>query len=173
MGLDTSNHLLSLSRKETNARKRIRLLAVSLFLAGQSRTNIAKRLSTARSSVNNWVSNYLKNGLAGLENKPITGRPSKLTPEQLCMLAAYIKNSSNNHEGGRLTGEGISNYIDAQFSVRYHVDHVYKLLKKLGFSWITSRSRHPKQSQVAQEAFKKLPNGNDPSHPGTPSFRTH
>ncbi len=81
--LDTSNHLLSLSRQETNVRKRIRLLVISLFLVGENRTNIAKRLSTARSSVNKWVSNYLKYGLAGLENKPITGRPSKLTPEQL------------------------------------------------------------------------------------------
>ncbi|WP_428847828.1 helix-turn-helix domain-containing protein [Shewanella abyssi] len=31
-------------------------------------------------------------------------------------------------------------------------------------SWITSRSKHPKQSPEAQMAFKKLPVGNDPSH---------
>ena len=40
--------------------------------------------------------------------------------------------------------------------------HVYKILKQLGFSWITSRSKHPKQSIQDQESFKKLPTGNDP-----------
>ncbi|WP_442960614.1 helix-turn-helix domain-containing protein, partial [Pseudoalteromonas sp. Cn5-37] len=34
----------------------MRLLAVSLFYEGNSRTDIAKRLNTARSSVNKWVS---------------------------------------------------------------------------------------------------------------------
>ncbi|WP_442961274.1 helix-turn-helix domain-containing protein, partial [Pseudoalteromonas sp. SWN166] len=50
-----------MSRKEPNARKRIRLLAVSLFFEGENRTNIAKRLNTARASVNKWVSSYLNN----------------------------------------------------------------------------------------------------------------
>lgn len=71
MDLDTSKKLLALSRRESNARKRIRLLAVSLFLEGENRTNIAKRLNTARSSVNKWVSNYLNKGLEGLDSKPM------------------------------------------------------------------------------------------------------
>jgi hypothetical protein len=29
-------------------------------------------------------------------------------------------------------------------------------------SWITTRSKHPKQSIEAQETFKKIPNKNDP-----------
>ncbi|PKF58399.1 winged helix-turn-helix domain-containing protein [Alteromonadales bacterium alter-6D02] len=46
--------------------------------------------------------------------------------------------------------------MSTQFGVDYHLNHVYKLLKKIGFSWITSRSKHPKQSQKAQDEFKKL-----------------
>ncbi|MCP3908605.1 MAG: winged helix-turn-helix domain-containing protein, partial [Oceanicoccus sp.] len=64
----------------------------------------------------------------------------------------------------RLTGEDIVHYIHTEFGVHYHLNHVYKILKQLGFSWITSRSKHPKQSLQSQEAFKKLPAGNDPSH---------
>lgn len=173
MNLEESKQLLALSRKEPNARKRIRLLAVSLFFEGENRTNIAKRLNTARGSVNKWVSNYLNNGVAGLNNKPIKGRPAKLTSQQLDTLSHYVKQSARSSEGGRLMGEDIAQYIDDQFNVRYHTDHIYKLLKKLGFSWITSRSKHPKQSKESQEAFKKVPSGNDPSHPRTPSFRSH
>ncbi|EOK5605081.1 hypothetical protein ACM6UC_000979 [Vibrio parahaemolyticus] len=32
----------------------------------------------------------------------------------------------------------------------------------MGFSWITSRSKHRKQSQKIQDDFKKIPNRNDP-----------
>ncbi|MGS0537155.1 helix-turn-helix domain-containing protein [Pseudoalteromonas sp. SaAl2] len=74
MSLDESKQLLALSRKESNPRKRIHLLAVSLFLESENKTNIAKQLNTARSSINKWVSNYLNNGVAGLNNKPIKGR---------------------------------------------------------------------------------------------------
>jgi hypothetical protein len=35
----------------------------------------------------------------------------------------------------------------------------------LGFSWITSRSKHPKQSEEAQEDFKKTANWNDQLDP--------
>jgi hypothetical protein len=46
--------------------------------------------------------------------------------------------------------------------------NVYRVMDALGFSWITSRSKHPKQSQQTQDTFKKLPVGNDPSHSGSP-----
>ena len=162
MNLDTSKQLLALSRKEPNARKRIRLLAVSLFFEGENRTNIAKRLNTARSSVNKWVSDYLAHGLTGLSNKPIAGRPSKLTTFELEKLSNYIKQFPALNNGGRLTGEDITRYIATEFNINYSPNHIYKLLKQLGFSWITSRSKHPKQSQESQEAFKKVSSGNDP-----------
>ena len=122
-------------------------------------------MNTARGSVNKWVSNYLSNGLSGLDNKLISGRPPKLNPSQLEQLSTYIKTFSTSDKGGRLTGEDIVAYIYSQFNVKFHPDHIYRMLKKLGFSWVTSRSRHPKQSQQCQEAFKKVPSVNDPSHP--------
>ncbi len=164
MNLETSKQLLALSRKETNARKRLRLLAVSLFFEGENRANIARRLNTARGSVNKWVSNYLASGISGLDNKPIPGRPPKFPPSQLEQVSKYINSSATANNGGRLTGENIARYIASQFNVQFHHDHIYKLLKQLGFSWFTSRSRHPKQSQESQEAFKKVPTGNDREH---------
>ncbi len=97
---------MALSRKESNGRKRVRLLAVSYFKEGLSRTEIALRLKVARGSVNKLVSNFLQHGLSGLENKPIQGRPHSLTQEQLKLLGAYIeKQIECTDEGGRLTGQ--------------------------------------------------------------------
>lgn len=156
--------LLALSRKEKNARKRMRLLAASLFLRGENRTNIAKRLNVARSSVNLWVALYLSEGVSGLDNKKGAGRPRKLTSSQQEQLYQYVQRRSQSSQGGRLTGADIVEYIYDNFHVSYNIGHVYKVIKQLGFSWITTRSKHPKQSDEVQGAFKKVPPGNDPSH---------
>ncbi|MFU2510253.1 IS630 family transposase [Pseudoalteromonas sp. ASV78] len=128
------------------------MLAVSLFLEGENRTNIAKRLNTARGSVNKWVSNYLNNGVAGLNNKPIKGRPAKLTSQQLDTLPHYVKQSARSSEGGRLMGEDIAQYIYDQFNVRYHTDHIYKLLKSLGLAG----SQAVLSTQSSQKKAKRL-----------------
>lgn len=134
----------------------MRLLAISHFLNGENRTAIANRLSVARSSVNAWVSNFLNNGLSGLENKGGAGRPRMLTEQQLEQLKQYILTHANEKQGGRLTGADIGDYIHQHFDVRFNSGHVYKIIKRLGFSWITTRAKHPKQSQAAQDAFKKV-----------------
>ena len=165
MNLELSKQLLTLSRKEANARKRMRLLAVSLFFEGENRTHISQRLNVARSSVNKWVSDYLEYGLTGLDNKPISGRPAHLTEQQQLEVKAFILNQTQSASGGRLVASDIQAYISTEFNVHYQLGNIYRLLHSLNLSWITSRSKHPKQSTEAQEAFKKVSSVNDPSHP--------
>ena len=158
----TSEEILALSRAEKDPRKRIRLLAVSLFLEGRSRTEVTNRLKVARGSVNTWVAKYLAHGLKGLDAKKNKGRGSYLTTPQKQQLISHIEASCMKTSGGRLTGDDIRKYIQLHFDVDYHPNAIYKLLTQLSFSWITSRSKHPKQSPEAQTAFKKVPTGNDP-----------
>lgn len=150
----------SLASKQKTVQMKIRLLALSHFQDGKSRTDIAKYLKVSRGSVNNWVAAYLKEGLTGLEEKPRSGRPPFITTKQKEELAAYIKARAMNEKGGRLTGADIHHYIESEFGQSYHPDSIYYLLTKMGFSWITSRSKHPKQSEERQEAFKKNQNEN-------------
>lgn len=98
----------------------------------------------------------------GLQEKPRTGRPPFLTSEQRDQLSQYIKDKANDTQGGRLTGADIHAYIVKEFGQHYHPDSIYYLLDHMGFSWITSRSKHPKQSQKAQDDFKKIQIRNDP-----------
>ncbi len=116
----TSTDLLQLSRKETNARKRMRLLVVSYFLDGYNRTEIAKTLKVARASANLWVSAYLSEGISGLDSTPPPGRPPKLSNNQLEQLAQYIDKQSHSTDGGRLTGQDVCDYIHTEFGIGYH-----------------------------------------------------
>ncbi|MBQ4853045.1 helix-turn-helix domain-containing protein, partial [Pseudoalteromonas sp. MMG012] len=115
----------------------MRLLAVALFFEGENRTNIARRLNTARSSVNKWVSNYLESGLAGLDNKPISGRPANLTIQQQSAVKAFVLQHAKSTGGGRLIAADIQKYIIDNFNVKYQLGNVYRLLHSLELSWIT------------------------------------
>jgi len=160
----TSDALLKLSKGEKNPHKRVRLLAVSLFLECQNRAQVARQLKVAMRSVNNWVTRFLSEGISGLEDKPRRGKKPSLSDKQKLQLARFIAHRAKSENGGRLTGSDVQAYITEHFDVTYHHNHIYRLLKHLGFSWITSRSKHPKQKDGVQDAYKKVPCGNDHSH---------
>lgn len=148
----------SLASKQKTIQMKTRLLALSHFQDGKSRTDIARYLKVSRTSVNKWVSIYLSEGLAGLEEKPRTGRPPFINTQQINQLVAYIETRASSEQGGRLTGADIHHFIQTTFGKSYHPDSIYYLLNKIGFSWITSRSKHPKQSEALQDDFKKNQN---------------
>ena len=94
-----------------------------------------------------WITREATNRKTGFL-KPCTAK----------QLTDFIELRAKSNEGGRLTGADIHTYIMKEFGKNYHPDSIYYLLKHLGFSWISSRSRHPKQSDKIQEDFKKIQN---------------
>lgn len=157
---------ISLAKAETSdARRRIRLLALAHFQDGHTRTQIALFLKVGRNSVNKWVANFHAHGLAGLDTVRPPGRPAGLNELQRSQLREFIDEQCLRTSGGRLQGMDIQAYIEQTFGVIYRLSNIYRLLHEMGFSWITSRSKHPKQAPQVQETFKKLPTGNDPLHP--------
>ncbi len=83
--------ILALSKQEKNANKKIRLLAVATFLQINNRSEVARRLNVSRRSVNDWVSSFLNQGLAGLEDKPRIGKKSRLTPSRKSKCASLLR----------------------------------------------------------------------------------
>ncbi len=155
----------SLIAKKTNGRMRVRLMALSHIKDGANNTQTARNLHISRRIVNDWVKRFYEQGLDGLKEKPRSGRPCALDQQQLVQLSEYIRKNSIKESGGRLKAQTLVTYIAQEFTIEYTIFNVYRLLHQLGFSWITSRSRHPKQSDKIQENFKKIRNGNDPDDP--------
>ena len=163
--MHTSDVFKLVAKQASSAQQRMRYLALYHFKRGESRSQTAINLGVARGSVNTWVSNYLTYGLAGLQDKPRPGRTRQLCEAQQKQLKQFIQDNAVKPGGGRLIAEDVRRYIRDTLHVDYELRNVYRIMHSLGFSWITSRSKHPKQSQEAQDAFKKRPAGNDPSHP--------
>ncbi|TNZ89983.1 DNA-binding protein [Vibrio parahaemolyticus] len=56
-----------------------------------------------------------------------------------------MKDKANDTQDGELTGSDILAYIVKEFGEHYHPDSIYYLpnhMGFMGFSWITSRSKH-------------------------------
>jgi transposase len=63
----------------------------------------------------------------------------------------------NNKNGGRVRLKDIQNMLAKDFNIHYqNINGVHYLLTKLGLSWISARSKHPKQDKEAQALYKKL-----------------
>lgn len=110
----------------------------------------------SRVSVNKWVKAYLDYGFEEVQEKPHSGRPQRLTEEQRQELKLYITEHAIDVNVGRLQARDIGLYIESNFGISYKKSGIYRLLHSIGLSWITTRSKHPKQSVEAQEAFKKF-----------------
>ena len=102
--MHTPEELKKLAFQESNARVRVRLLALYHFRLGNNRAQVARILGVARGSVNKWVNRYLANGLEGIQTKASTGRPSKLSDSQRAQIARFVLSQVDAKDGGRLIG---------------------------------------------------------------------
>ena len=146
---------VSLSKHARKRRVHERLLILAHVKMGKSITQAADALFVGKPVVKRCLKNFFSKGLEGLEDKPRSGRPTRLARAHHQDLIALIEASHESTSGGRLTGQDIVNLIEKKWQERYTVSGVYALLKSLEMSGVSSRSKHPKQHHHQQEAFKK------------------
>ena len=140
-----------------DARAARRMLALALVLEGSSREEAARHAGMDRQTLRDWVHRYNEEGLAGLHDRPRPDRKPRLTPEQEAELATAVERGPDPDRDGvvRWRRVDLQALIEARFAVRLHERSVGKVLRRLGFSRVSVRPRHPKADAAAQEAFKK------------------
>ncbi len=70
------------------ARKFKRVLALLELNRGRTFTTVAQTVGATKQSVSTWASKYREMGLAGLEDKPIKGRPPTISGEERAKITA-------------------------------------------------------------------------------------
>ena len=110
-----------------------------------------------RQTLRDWVHRFNAAGPDGLFDHWTEGPKPRLSPEQLAELAVIVEAGPNRKVDGvaRWRRIDLKRVIVDKFGVDYHQPYVGKLLKKLGFSHISARPRHPAQDERIVEAFKK------------------
>lgn len=147
---------IGMARKESNSKNRVRLLAMASIQDGKTLERISEVLKVHWKTIQSWLRNFRNFGLEGLYVKTTKARQSKLTKDIADWVVNFITFLNNCDTGGHITGKQLQKILYEQFALRCCLKSVYNLLHKLKFSWISSRSKHPKSDEEAQEQYKKF-----------------
>jgi transposase len=137
---------------ETRRRKFVAFLKRNLSLR-----EIARRLGCHASSVMRWRNAFRAKGPDGLKAKPAPGRPPRLGAPQKQRLVHLLGQGAVAH-GYRTelwTTQRIADLIEQRLGVRYHRNHVGKLLHQLGWSHQKPERRALERDEAAIEAWKR------------------
>ncbi|RLA18499.1 MAG: transcriptional regulator [Gammaproteobacteria bacterium] len=144
-----------LAKQEKHSRTRIRWLAMAHLQEGREYHEVATFLCIKVGTVKLWLRKFKADGLNGLQESPRSGAKRKLDPSQETIFKEAVVSLQEKREGGRITGHDIQQLLKEQFKVKCSLSSVYNMLSRLNLVWITVRSKHPKQSQMTQDDFKK------------------
>jgi len=110
--------------------------ALELLDEGRSLHEVAGLLGCAPSSVMRWRDARDAGGEDALKAKPVSGRPPKLTDKQKRSLEKILLKGpiASGYRTDLWTTARIAQVIERKFGVRYHRDHVGRLLGQMGWS---------------------------------------
>ncbi len=111
-----------------------RLKAWEMYQNGISQVEIARELGVTRGAVSQWMKTAREEGGPNaLVRKAATGRPSRISPEDLEKLSQMLTDSPRDYgfEADRWSNARVADLIAQKFSVTYHPVHVARLLKKI------------------------------------------
>ena len=153
----SAEELRRLARQETNGRVACRLIALANVRDGMSREQAARQAGMDRQTLRDWVIRFNAEGVAGLGDRPKSGRPSWLDEGQLATLKALVLRGPDPERDGVSTwrAKDLCRIVATRFGVSYSENGMLRRLHELGLSWQKARPIHPEADRKAQEAFKK------------------
>jgi transposase len=116
--------------------ERRRRRAIDLLAQGLSLREVARQVQASTNSVYQWRHVWQHGGEAALAPKPAPGRPRKLTDVQCEQLLQLLLQGAKTHgfPNELWTLKRIAAVIRVQFGVDYHHAHVWKIVRRLGWS---------------------------------------
>jgi len=113
-----------------------RYRALALLQQGLSPVEVAQRVGVDRRSVRRWNSAARRQGQEALRAQPAPGRPTRLSAGQQRVLERALLRGPEaaGFPTPLWTCPRVADWIQQRFGIRYHVDHVGRLLHALGFT---------------------------------------
>ena len=151
MGLQDEIH------RNKDARYDHRLHAVLLVARGNSCKQVAEDLGDSLRTVQSWVNAFNKDGLEGLMESEHSGRPARLTDDQLDTISTALRRSPSDFglPGNIWDGKTLSAFIRKSFQLTIGVRQCQRLFGELGFRYRKPRPMILGSSAEAKEEFKK------------------
>jgi transposase len=139
--------------------KRLWRRAQAVVLAKQGRTaqDIADALGCSLKAVKNWVAQYNHGGIEALHERPRSGRPPRLDPQEYPRLKQRL-DAPPRPEDGVCTFRGLDvrRILGQEFGALMSLQAVYDLLHRLGYNDLMPRPHHEDANPEVQEFFKEI-----------------
>ena len=103
---------------------------------GWYQRDIAEALDVSEEAVSRWLARAQGGGPEALRARPVPGHPPRLSPAQRRSIPELLWHGPEAYgfRGQVWTCARVARVIEEEFGVRYHKDHVGRLLKDLGWT---------------------------------------
>ncbi len=131
-------------------------------LQGASPYDAARLFGHSPRTVEYWLHRLLSSGLAGLWEGERTGRPGRLSNEDLQKLRKELLRSPRDlgYDQNLWDGVLLSHHLAKEYATSFSLRQCQRLFHKLGFSLQRPRRQPSEANPEMQDAFKKTtPNG--------------
>ena len=162
--------------KKADWREERRKRAWKLKEAGWRQKDIAVALGVSEGAVSQWLKRGRAGGIEALNAHPPQGVKPRLSAEQKAQLPALLAKGAEAYgfRGDVWTASRVTVVIERAFGVRYHRDHVGRLLREAGWSRQQPIERATQRNEAAIKewseqrwpAIKKKPNRTRPPSSG-------
>ena len=123
---------------------------------GWSQQAIAEALGVTAGAVSQWMRRGREGGVEALKRRIAPGPTPKLTDEQRAQVPVLLAQGAEafGFRGDVWTAKRVATVIRREFGVRYHPNHVGKLLRALGWSVQKPIERASQRNEAAIEAWQ-------------------
>ena len=135
-----------------------RVELVNLVLGGLSPSFLSQYCAESKNTITLWVKIADEQGFDALRIKKQTGRPAKLSSEELAQIKSVLAKDTPKEYGYPVwDGPSLSDYIAKTYSVSLCVRQCQRLLHALGFSLVRPQVFPGKgaDNEQEREEFKK------------------
>jgi len=134
-----------------------RLDALLLIAHGRNAYEVAKMYGHSPRTLHDWIKGVNSYGLQYLRDEARSGRPSRLSKENLKELKDAVDRTpeSLGYPYGRWDGKLLSEHIHEKYGVSLKVRRCQSLFHEMGFSYKRPRKMAYGSTPEAKETFKK------------------
>lgn len=131
--------------------------ALALVQQGLSLNAAARRIGCAASSVMRWLRAFRRHGPEGLKVRLASGRPPRLSARKRQLLLQQLLRGpmAHGYPTDLWTTQRIAEVIEHRYGVRYHRNHVSRLLAQCGWSCQKPERRARERDEQAIAHWKR------------------
>jgi transposase len=146
-----------MARRNFAALERRRMRAIRLFQQGETQAAVARRLDVSRTTAMRWAQAWEEDGREGLRAAGRAGRKPRLSSDQLHQVEQALLEGplTFGYATELWTLPRVAELIRRITGVRYHPGHVWRIMRRLGWSLQKPTTRARERDEEAIQRWVK------------------